>query len=322
MRCNMFAPPKLRGKYLDKVLSSGWYTVGDMNERLLRALGEFWGVPRKHLLLTSSATAACMAVMTEKVAPCGCRCDEVYVTKATFSGIHHVCPQVEHDPSRLNSMEAAIITDIGGARPIDEGVELFSNQQSLYAKRRIWLRDICHSWILDTRFDFCFASFYPTKLVPGAEGGVLYCRDPEDRARLRWMINCGIVPGTGVDGGVEWGYPLHMGDVQAALNLEALENSPAYMQNCWELWQSLAKLAKDRNLPYREQPLRPYLFQLEVNDVPEFRKQMRACGYPTQCNFPPAPLVTLPMDLWMSVIERTKMMDTAKEIVNALSSSA
>lgn len=316
MKCAMFSPPKLTGKYLDKVLSSGWYTAGPMNDRLEEAVGEFWGVGKEHVLLTSSATAACWAVMDwlNYEHPGWARAE---VEHATFPGIwmvDRVRPRIGR-----HRKPTQILTDIGGARFIDPPG---------YGPPCVLIHDIAHSWLLRQfthypnwiygRPDYAFASFYPTKLVPGAEGGALYIYNSDEKEEIRWRINCGIVRGKGVDGGVRWGRPSHMGDVQAALNLEALENAPGYISAVGIEWYSLVEYAKHYNIPYRYQPRRPYLFQVETDKVAEVRARLKDFGWPTQHNFPPASLVTLPTNVNMNDSDRQLLMADCRRVLDGL----
>jgi dTDP-4-amino-4,6-dideoxygalactose transaminase len=308
MRCKMFSPPKLRGKYLDKVLSSGWYTVGPMNDRLEEAVAEFWGVGKENVLLTSSATAACWAIMdfiTRNYCSVGAE-----ITGCTFPGIFMVDRIRPRDG--LHPRPVQILTDIGGAHFIDPPG---------CCRRNDWvIHDLAHSWFLregENNPDFAFTSFYPTKLAPGAEGGVLYMQCPDVKEQIRWLINCGIVPGSGVDGGVRWGRPSHMGDVQAALNLEALGNAPNYIAAVYETWEHLAELARHYDIPYRDQPVRPYLFQIKTDEVALVRDKLRYYGWCSQHNFPPAPLVTLPTNVLMPEELRLAMISDVRTILDA-----
>jgi dTDP-4-amino-4,6-dideoxygalactose transaminase len=270
-----------------------------MNQRLEEAVAAFWGVGKENVLLTSSATAACQAIMDLVQLP-------AKVSRGTFPGIW----MIEHVDWDCYNRPVRILTDIGGARFID------SSCSAVGAKYII--HDIAHSWLLrDPRPDFALASFYPTKLVQGAEGGALYMRDPAVKEELRWLINCGIVAGRGVDGGVRWGRPSHMSDIQAALNLEALGNAPDYIAAVYETWEHLAELARHYDIPYRDQPVRPYLMQIKTDKVAEVRAKLKEFGWCSQHNFPPAPLVTLPTNVLMPEELRLAMISDVRTILDA-----
>jgi dTDP-4-amino-4,6-dideoxygalactose transaminase len=87
-----------------------------------------------------------------------------------------------------------------------------------------------------------------------------------------------------------------MTDVTAALNLEALEVSPYYIEAIGDSWRGLAAEADRQGVAYRPQNTRPYLFQAMVppKEVPAIRESLKERGIPSAWNFRPAGLVTLP----------------------------
>ena len=274
MTLRLFAPPKLTGKYLTDVLASGWLTTGPMNDRLRVALSEFFGVDSMAIVVCSSATAGFQAIL-DLLQPSFIRIDT-----ATWPGMHHVISRTNYVPGGPN---VEVETDIGGRR-------LLSPPDPRFPAKWV-IRDACHSWMDEKERSFVLMSFYPTKLVPGAEGGVIIC-SPAHAEHLRAWVHCGLVPGTG-----GWQKPKLLGrkanmtDVQAALNLEALELAPAYMKEIEISWHLLAGYCQHHGIPYRDQPIRPYLFQLEVdpNDYRDLLEERLASW-----NFPPAKLLTIP----------------------------
>lgn len=276
MTLPLFSPPKLTGKYLTDVLASRWLTTGPMNDRLRVALSEFFGVDSMSVVLCSSATAGFQAIL-DLLQPHWAAIDD-----STWPGMYHV---LHHFKSVPGGPVLVVETDIGGRRsksPPD--LRQPTPPQFL-------LHDACHSWIDDKAAAFTLFSCYPTKLVPGAEGGVILC-SPAHAEHLRAWVHCGLIPGTG-----GWQKPklpgrkANMTDVQAALNLEALELAPAYMKEIEISWHLLAGYCQHHGIPYRDQPIRPYLFQLEVdpNDYRDLLEERIASW-----NFPPAKLLTIP----------------------------
>lgn len=274
MTLPLFSPPKLSGKYLTDVLASGWLTTGPMNDRLCVALSEFFEIAPQAIVLCSSATAGFQAIL-DLLQP-----EQVIIDQATWPGMHHV---ISHSRSVPGGRPVEVETDIGGRRSLRPPDDRFPTH---------WLiRDACHSWLDDKTASFVLLSCYPTKLVPGAEGGVILC-SPAHAEHLRHWVHCGLVPGTG-----GWQKPkvsgrkANMTDVQAALNLEALELAPAYMKEIDASWHLLANYCTHYGIPYRDQPIRPYLFQLEV-DPTDYRDLL--AEHQASWNFPPAKLLTVP----------------------------
>jgi len=98
-----------------------------------------------------------------------------------------------------------------------------------------------------------------------------------------------------------------MTDVTAALNLEELELAPAHIEDVTNAWSQMRVEADRLGVPYRDQPVRPYLFQVDLSDQPHWSgrpglredvgltmESLRHRNIPTAWNFRPAPLVTVP----------------------------
>lgn len=287
--------PKLTGKYLDRVLASGWYTTGLWNERLKVKVAEETGWSADRIVLASSATAAFQAIID--LLSMAVPRPRVYITESTWPGLHHIVDNL----CRRDSSEKAVVTvttDIGGRNWIDPP------DTHKYTKEYIHVHDACHSWWPSPAALFSFASFYPTKLAPGAEGGVIFCRHWNHVETLERLLYCGLRPGHA--GGELPSYPgrkANMPDTQAALNLEAMELFSSNVRRIHDQWHQLAEYAKNLDVPYRDQPIRPYLFQVEVPQgrVVSFRKKLLYLGVPTAQNFPPSPLVTVPLHLSASL---------------------
>lgn len=291
-------PPKLKGKYLDKVLASGWYTTGPWNDRLKEKIAEEVSWNERKIVLASSATAAFHAIrdyIDWKLAPEA----DWYITDCTWPGITEVvAPLYRRD---YDDAEVIVLTDIGGKGTIDP---VFSASDVDPGREAIVVHDVCHSWMPDRQARFSFASFYPTKLVPGAEGGVIFCQFEEDVERLERLLYCGLKAGGGVNTvqeweGRGWARKANMTDIQAALNYEALDLSYSYIRQVAARFDMLATEARSRGLVYRLQNIRPYLFQLYVgaDRIPLIRERLLDRNIPSAWNFPPAGLLTLPIHL-------------------------
>lgn len=201
-------------------------------------------------------------------------------------------------------VDLCVLTDIGGRRPIDASGPCVSNEMTTTTRGRAsefryYIHDACHSWLPDPNADFGLVSFYPTKLVPGAEGGAVFCRNTDDARRLREWLYCGLTPGTAASGICPSvpGRKANMTDVAAELNREALALAPDYICAIEKTWMRMASMAAILGVPYRDQPVRPYLFQIEFgsnSDMVGIMAAMRRRGISVARNFRPAPLLTVP----------------------------
>lgn len=290
----LFSGPRLTGKHLSRVFASGWYTSGAENQRVCEHIGGLFDVSVEKVVLFSSATSAFQAI-----------CDlwrregirDVMVDVATWPGILQA---LRHSRLRCNGpyTEVGVWTDIGGRR--------FLTPEPDSIDRCRCAIDASHSWVYqDCRF--WFASAYPTKLIPAAEGGVVVCREEQDAEQLRLFGYCGLRPGGAGNGEKPkvCGRKSNLPDTQAALLLEALELAPAHITKTRDRWCETAEWAQELGVPYRDQPVRPYLFQVEVGGVrgelddpeatiPLYRALLKEKGIPSAWNFLPAPLLTVP----------------------------
>lgn len=305
MKYKLHDPPRLQGKYLSGVLSSGWLTTGPECMKLREALAKRFCLPASRIVLASSATAAFQGVLDCILG----RSDYVRITEATWPGMRqavlHAGGECVHGDA-----EVVVRTDIGGARCDDRPCPAGAR----------YVHDACHSWLPDPAADFAIASAYPTKLVPGAEGGVVFCAREEDACTLEAHLYCGLRPG-GAGEGEEpavCGRKANMTDVAAALNREALEQFDDYAAAIRESWEWLRLEAAKRGVPYRDQPVRRYLFQVECrpSEVPTFRSRLREVGIPSAWNFRPSGLITLPCGPHVGPKEARDILETVSRLSN------
>jgi len=254
-----------------------------MARRFREACARHFSISPEHVVLANSATACFQAILDLWSALHVAR-PTVQITEATWPGLHQV---ISHSGYWKNSNANIVVqTDIGGARCID----------NLTPTQGSWLvHDVCHSWLPAGGVDFAFMSCYPTKLVAGAEGGVMLVQNKDHVHMLERLLYCGLTPGKGGPP-VGWGRKANMSDVAAAMNLEALEGMRAYASAIKESWYKLYHVARAEDLTVRGVVTRPYLFQVEVPaaKIPAVRTRLEKKGIATAWNFPPAPLLTLP----------------------------
>jgi len=332
----LYKPPRLTGKYLDKVLASRWLTAGPMCERFREAVAEKLKVGPDRIALAARATSGFQAVL-DMICYHDALGEEpedyptIDCTHATFVGIRHAISHAGMctgwDRDWRSRPDIVVKTDIGGRRLAIEDEDMSSRY---FVANRLpypkwYIHDACHSWLPDPAADFAVLSCYPTKPVPGAEGGVVVCKDPEHAREIESWCSSGLSPAFNPTrlGGTEPSVPgreTHLTDVAAALNLEALEVSDRYMAGIRLSWQKLARAGQNWEVPFRCQPLVPYLFQVEVRDVAEVRAELAKWGVPTAWNFPPAPLVTLPCRPDMGIREAELIIKFTRRAIEAVES--
>lgn len=282
----LFKPPQLRGKYLSRVLKSRWLTAGPVCERLREALGEHFEWDAKKIVLANSATAGWQAVLDSFESS---KREEAHVSirDDTFAGMFNCVKNSQpKTPIRVS-------TDIGGR----EGGAPF------WPTNYFKVADVCHTALLRREAAVNILSMYPTKPIPGSEGGALFVLDEGFAQYLRQLVDCGFAGWPRDYSAAVWGRKANMTDVQAALALEALELSDGYMEGLREAWFRMRKVWRQgwAGLWGIEDPVnvyrRPYLFQVELPTgsgltVAEVQKRL---PFATGWHFPPNRRLTLPM---------------------------
>lgn len=285
-RIPLFRPPRLKGKYLDGVLSSGHLTTGPMVERLREALGEYFGVFPGLIALGASATACFQALR-----------DHLDESWFQFDGpTWPLLVQIAHEQGKIRGFACQrvdVVTDIGGTMRLPG-----PKWPTSWA-----VHDACHGWTYQ-HADYTLLSFYPTKLCGAAEGGALIFNGPEagvEAEEVQLLLNSGI-PGAGSAPDYSRADPrgrkANMTDVQAALALEALEDLPRRKEAArsdWEIAESYFSEFCGDQVTVKPQPIQPYLFQVKCSDVPRAIGLLRAAGVGAAWNFPPSQWLTVPM---------------------------
>lgn len=230
-----------------RVLRSGWLTTGPEVERFERTFAEYIGA--SHAVALSSCTAALHLALAAIRLEEG---EEVILPTLTFSSTSEVvlyfkarpvlvdcgdnCPQL--DPSAIERAitprtRAVIVVHFAGSPANIEAVQEIARRHKL-----VVIEDAAHA--LPTRYqgkligtfgDITCFSFYATKTITTAEGGMLTTESSEIAERVRMLSAHGIskdaykrytAEGSWRYEILDVGYKYNMTDIQAALGLAQL----------------------------------------------------------------------------------------------------
>jgi len=319
----LFKPPRLKGKYLKEVLQSGHLTAGPWVERLEAAIAKEAGVEPTGVVCTSSACAAWEALLRVL------RPATVSVREDTFPLIKDLARSVGRRAQVVGLWEPAevgVITHIGGC----EG----GSWRQVKPECDWLVEDACHIGIggstsVEWTEDFWFTSFYPTKLLSGAEGGVLVANTERalvEMPRVRQIVNCGFLGWprdyyTRVSGA-----KLHMTDLQASLNMEALEGFAKRQLEVEAEWKAMdretGRALSEVAAQYVDMEHTPYLAQVSIGRpwTRELWKKAKELPIETAWNFPPNRRLTVPMWPGMTEAEREVVANSVKELLSGISS--
>lgn len=303
----LFAPPSLQGRHLSETLASDWLTTGPQCGLFQEEVAATFPETRSDQIVLGSSVTTCFEAILGLIAIRNNRHRKIYIADATWPGMHQAIWNMPGlvRVSMPSEADIVVLTDIGGRRLCEE------DERHLYTGKPVnWLiHDASHSWVPKPNADFALMSCYPTKLLAGAEGGVVRCYSPNDARDLRRFLYNGLEPGRAGQGDIPslQGRKGNMTDVTAALNREALENMPAYLRHIRGAWHVMAQMAEEAGVPYRKQPERPYLFQIEVPRGPfdsgtdmrlgEIMHTLGKKSIPSARNFRPSGLLTVPFDV-------------------------
>jgi len=261
-------------------LRSGWIGTGPRTARFERAFAEHLG--KDEALAVSSCTAALMLAL--KAAGIGPG-DEVITTPLTFCAtvnaiLHAGATPVlaDVDPVTMNIDPVEVLSRITprtrALLPVHfAGRPCAMDDLTAIAKRHglLLIEDCAHA--IETQWrgrpagtfgDFGCFSFYATKNVTTAEGGMVVARAPEHIDRLKVLALHGMTRDAwqrfGDDGYkhyqvVDAGYKSNMTDLQAAIGLHQLarvESNLALREAVWERYErAFADLPLGRPAPAR-----------------------------------------------------------------------
>ncbi|UCZ56534.1 DegT/DnrJ/EryC1/StrS family aminotransferase [Desulfurispirillum indicum] len=245
-----YLPDKEKYKgYIDTIYESGWLTNnGPLVKQLEQRLQEYLGV--KHLILVSNGTLA-LQVAYKALDLQG----EVITTPFSFvattsslawEGLTPIFADI--DPNTLNMNPANIEPLITSRTSAILPVHVFGNPCEVEAIQQIAQRhnlkviyDAAHAFGVQYKGesilnygDISTLSFHATKLFHTIEGGALITNDDKVAARVRKLINFGIIGPDQIDG---VGINAKMNEFQAAMGLCVLDEIQEIMTLRKHVWQ-------------------------------------------------------------------------------------
>jgi len=306
MKLPLFKPPILTGKYLSRVLKSRWLTTGPVTEKFRLAVARHFDVDPGRIALAGRATAIWQAILDYYALDFKEKKNVVYIAEHTFTGMKQAIGHAGLSRTNIDDADIVVLTDIGGRSWIEPVPP---------ARPYLLIHDACHSWQLaNVNAHFTIFSCYPTKFVPGAEGGVAICSDSTIAHEIELRVSSGL-PAPGCIEPICVGREYHMTDVQAALNIEALERSEKYQAELNQSWERLARCCARKKIEYRFMSAPHYLFQLPLKNtdsVVHLQIFLRSEGIESGWHFPPLPLITLPLFPEMSETSCCRIIDTIR----------
>lgn len=230
---------------IEEILRSGWLTSGPVVERFEGAFADFVGT--KHAVALNSCTAALHTTLLVLGVGSG---DEVVVPSNTFVATANAAIYVrakpvfaDSDPLTFNiapheiqerisrKTKAIIVVHVGG-NPCD-----MKEIQEIATDHNIPLIEDCahahgarYKGVNCGTFGIagCF-SFYPTKIVTAAEGGIVTTDDEALANRIRILRNHGRAT-SGPSEVVELGFNYRLSEVHAAIGITQLKHVTHFLE--------------------------------------------------------------------------------------------
>lgn len=229
-----------------KVLKSRWISKGQVTKKFESAFAKYQGVDADRVISTNSCTSALhLALILEGIKPG----DEVIVPAITFPATANVVEHVGATPVFVDAEDQTLNLDVTKVEGLITEktraiipVHLYGNPCDLFSLRKIcdehdlvMIQDCAHavesllSYLpLHIFGDYCAYSFYATKNLTTAEGGMLISPNPQVAERAEILSLHGLTKDA-------WkryqnvkyqpwdleapGYKYNMTDIQAALGL-------------------------------------------------------------------------------------------------------
>ncbi|AEE14913.1 DegT/DnrJ/EryC1/StrS aminotransferase [Thermodesulfobium narugense DSM 14796] len=266
----VFGKPRIEEDEIEEVvktLRSGWISTGPRVKKFEEKFSEYIGV--KNCIALNSCTAGLFLALV--LAGIGNN-DEVITTTLTFASSANVIEHVGAKPvfidikeSDLNFDEDLIESKINEKTKALISVHMAGNSCNIekiseIVKRHnlVWINDTAHA--IETEWDgkkisyygdFSSYSFYATKNITTAEGGMLVVKDNKLYERGRILSLHGISrdawkryssEGFKHYEVIEPGFKYNMTDIQAALGIKQLEKIERY----WKIRDEIAKIYINR----------------------------------------------------------------------------
>ena len=239
-----FANPNFKPEWIaqmldsmEKALKSGWLTTGENVRSVERFFSDYLG--RKDVIATNSCTAALHIALqlvgvkkrTEVIVP-----SETFAATANSVLYNQGTPvfaeidprTMNIDPSdverRITKRTAAIVVVHVAGLPCDmDAITRISQEHDIpivedcaHAHGAKYHGQPCGSF-----GEYACFSFYPTKVIGGAEGGLVVAPDSDQGAKARRLVNQGR-GGFGPEEITEIGYNYRMNELQACVLLPQL----------------------------------------------------------------------------------------------------
>ncbi|MDX8395405.1 MAG: DegT/DnrJ/EryC1/StrS aminotransferase family protein [Mariprofundaceae bacterium] len=301
-------------------LRSGWITSGPIGARFEREFAKYKGVEENQVLAVSSCTAALhLALLAAGIGSD----DEVITTAMTFSATVHeivhvgarpVLVDVENktwniDPSQIEAAitaktKALLIVHYAGS-PCDMNAIM-----DIVKKYNLILIEDCAHAIestyegtpLGTFGDFSAFSFYASKNLTTAEGGMIIAKSTGDLKTLKTMSLHGMDRDAWARGKdnkfsylvVREGFKYNLSDVHAAIGvnqLSRLEDNLIKRESVWQRYVN-AFLDIPVQLPYFHSGIK-HAYHIFTMCVPDQRdklmEHLRANSIASSIHYPPIP---------------------------------
>jgi len=307
----IFGKPDIQQPEIDEVvdtLKSGWIGTGKKVELFEKMFAEYKGV-NEALAVNSCTSALHLALDDLELYPD----DEVIVPTMTFSATAEAvlytkaklvladCDDTGNiDPydvwKKITSRTRAIIVVHYTGRPVNMNAILqLANKYNLAV-----IEDCAHAiegkWQgkpLGTIGDYGCFSFYATKNLTTAEGGMLIAKKPLDKIRIK-SLHGQDKPAYGRKGDyriVALGYKYNMTDIQASLGIHQLKRIEKNWKRRQEIWnkynEAFSKLdGVDIPAPVHSNNKHSYhLYTLQVSNRDLFREELEKRGITTGIHY-------------------------------------
>ena len=260
-----------------RVLKSGWLTQGEGVAKFEEEFAKYVGA--KYAVAVSSCTMA----LTIALDACG-MIGDMQVPSLTFTASAMAIIKAGYKPQfvdigddyigKYHQYNAAVVVHYAGVN-----ANRYDSQATIHDAAHRLERDMCKG----KSGEWCF-SFYPTKNIGGAEGGMIATNYHQQAERYRTLCNHGRKPGTTEV--ITEGYKANMTDLQAALcrvQLVKLDETNARR----------AEIVATYNDAFGLENTGLHLFPMQVHNRDEVRRQLRIReGIETSIHYPPLHLMS------------------------------